>query len=406
MTYNEEATDDVSWSNDLDVDTVEEEYVSPLASGDYESVDDDIDPEEIVNEDLLADDSFTDEDDSEFDFSDDSSDEELDFDISDDSEVSPVEGVIVLADESPVADLDVPKPLSVEEAKELTEHIRSTADVLYVLVARAHAGKAHLALGYKNFESYVKEEFNISRSRAYQFLNQANVIAAIEASTPDGTLIKISEAAARDLKNFVNELTPEIRERTEGLSPDAAGEVVEDLVADYRERSKKPIDEDNDFDIDDIDLDDIDFELPDFGGESSGGGGGSEFDNMEDFDNLDDLLNDNDTPGFDEDPSSFRQKVEHVYAFYTALTSLEKMPDVSEIIGAIPEARRPHIDSSLPKALAWLTAANEAWEAQKSGVATPDEDFESNEDFDVREDTELVEENDYSDDFTDIDNEQ
>lgn len=406
MTYNEEATDDVSWSNDLDVDTVEEEYVSPLASGDYESVDDDIDPEEIVNEDLLADDSFTDEDDSEFDFSDDSSDEELDFDISDDSEVSPVEGVIVLADESPVADLDVPKPLSVEEAKELTEHIRSTADVLYVLVARAHAGKAHLALGYKNFESYVKEEFNISRSRAYQFLNQANVIAAIEASTPDGTLIKISEAAARDLKNFVNELAPEIRERTEGLSPDAAGEVVEDLVADYRERSKKPIDEDNDFDIDDIDLDDIDFELPDFGGESSGGGGGSEFDNMEDFDNLDDLLNDNDTPGFDEDPSSFRQKVEHVYAFYTALTSLEKMPDVSEIIGAIPEARRPHIDSSLPKALAWLTAANEAWEAQKSGVATPDEDFESNEDFDVREDTELVEENDYSDDFTDIDNEQ
>lgn len=406
MTYNEEATDDVSWSNDLDVDTVEEEYVSPLASGDYESVDDDTDPEEIVNEDLLADDSFTDEDDSEFDFSDDSSDEELDFDISDDSEVSPVEGVIVLADESPVADLDVPKPLSVEEAKELTEHIRSTADVLYVLVARAHAGKAHLALGYKNFESYVKEEFNISRSRAYQFLNQANVIAAIEASTPDGTLIKISEAAARDLKNFVNELAPEIRERTEGLSPDAAGEVVEDLVADYRERSKKPIDEDNDFDIDDIDLDDIDFELPDFGGESSGGGGGSEFDNMEDFDNLDDLLNDNDTPGFDEDPSSFRQKVEHVYAFYTALTSLEKMPDVSEIIGAIPEARRPHIDSSLPKALAWLTAANEAWEAQKSGVTTSDEDFESNEDFDVREDTELVEENDYSDDFTDIDNEQ
>jgi len=405
MTYNEEATDDVSWSDDLDVDTVEEEYVSPLASGDYESVDEDIDPEEIVNEELLADDSFTDGDESEFDFSDDSSDDELDFDISDVADETPVEGVIVLADESPVADLDVPKPLSVEEAKELTEHIRSTADVLYVLVARAHAGKAHLALGYKNFESYVKEEFNISRSRAYQFLNQANVIAAIESSTPDGTQIKISEAAARDLKNFVNELAPEIKERTEGLSPDEAGEIVEDLVADYRERSKKPIDEDNDFDIDDIDLDDIDFALPDFDGESSGSGGGSEFDNMEDFDNLDDLLNDPDSSGFDEDPSSFRQKVEHVYAFYTALTSLEKMPDVAEIIGAIPEARRPHIDSSLPKALAWLTAANEAWEAQKSGVEASKDDFESNEDFDVREDEELVEENDYSDDFTDIENE-
>jgi hypothetical protein len=412
MTYNEETTDDVSWADDLDVDTVEGDYVSPLASGDYESVDEDADPEELVNEDLLdaSDDfDFSDEasDDSDFEISDEtetSDDDFSDFEISGEED-SPVEGVIVLAEETHVADLDVPQPLSVEEAKELTEHIRSTADVLYVLVARAHAGKAHIALGYKNFESYVKEEFNISRSRAYQFLNQANVIAAIESVTPDGTQIRISEAAARDLKNFVNELAPELKERTEGLSPDAAGEVVEDLVTEFRERSKKPIDEDNDFDIDDIDLDDIDFDLPEFGNEGSTGGGGSEFDNMEDFDNLDDLLNDTDNSGFDEDPSSFRQKVEHVYAFYTALTSLEKMPDVSEIINAIPEARRPHIDASLPKALAWLTAANEAWEAQKSGISNEDEDFDSNDAEGVREDEELVETNDYSDDFTDIEDE-
>lgn len=369
MTYNDQATDEESWADDLDVDTepvvgtVEEDYVSPLFSGDMESIED-------------VDETLDEEQDSEV----------LEFEDSDDE---PVEGVIVLSDDTLSTELEVAPPLSVEEATELTEHIRSTADVLYVLVARAHAGKAHIALGYKNFQSYVKEEFNISRSRAYQFLNQANVIAAIEASTPDGTLIKISEAAARDLKNFVDELAPELKERTDGLSAEEAGEVVEDLVADYRERSKKPIDEDSDFDIDDIDLDDIDFDLPDFDGEPSGKSGGSEFDNMADFDNLDDLLDDNDNSSFNEDPSSFRNKVENVYAFYTALTALEKMPDVSDIIGAIPEARRHHIDTSLPKALAWLTLANEAWEAQKSGENSENsEDFEFSNDDDVRENKE------------------
>lgn len=385
MTYNEEVTEDESWADDLDVDVKEDDYVSPLFSGDLESLEEEEDVE------------FGDDEDVEF--SDDSESEGFL------SEGEPVEGVIVLADETPGTEIEVAQPLTVQEATELTEHIRSTADVLYVLVARAHAGKAHLALGYKNFESYVKEEFNISRSRAYQFLNQANVIAAIEASTPDGTRIKITEAAARDLKNFVDELAPDLKERTEGLSPEEAGDVVEDLVADYRERSKKPIDEDSDFDIDDIDLDDIDFDLPDFGDDSSGGkSGGSEFDDMEGFDNLDDLLDDSDNSGFNEDPSSFRNKVENVYAFYTALTALEKMPDVNEIISAIPEARRPHIDSSLPKALAWLTAINEAWNGQKTEENSENgEDFVNSASDDVREDDEeLVYEDVDSSEDTDI----
>lgn len=369
MTFNEEATEDESWLDDLGSEetVVDEEYVSPLASGSLETVENADDTEE---------------------------DDDLDIDFEEDIEMDePLEGVLVAVpeDSTDLAGFEPDKPLSVEEAQELTEHIRSTADVLYVLVARAHAGKAHVALGYKNFESYVKEEFNISRSRAYQFLNQANVIAAVESAAPEGTKIRITEAAARDLKNFVNELTPDIKERTEGLTPEDAGEVIEELVSDYRERSKKPvIDEAEDFNIDDFNTDDDDelFNFDNEGGESKGGGG-SEFDGMEDFDNLDGIIDEPTDESGVEDPAAFRKTVETVYAFYTALTALEKMPDFEEIIDAIPDARKASIDSSLPKALAWLTTANAVWASHKNA----DEDVEdsSDEDFDFSDDEDASE---------------
>lgn len=383
MTENQEPLEDNSWADefDLDTDDTADGYVSPLASGTVESVDTDD-----------TNDDFTDI-----------------IDVVDAEVESPtVEGILVDESALAVVDLEEHKDLSVEEAQELTEHIRSAADMLYVLVARAHAGKAHIALGYGNFADYVRDEFDISRSRAYQFLNQASVIAAVEASTPLGTKIKITEAAARDIKNLIDELAPELKERTEGMSPDEAGDVVEELVNDYRERSKKPLDEE--VDLSDIDLDDIDFDLPEFDGESSGGGNKSDFENMENFDNLDDLLNDDeDDSGFNEDPSSFRNKVENVYAFYTALTALEKMPDVSEIISAVPDARKSQIDSSLPKALAWLTQANQVWNDQKEDknvdldqeIELEDDIFEFPEDEDVREQLNYL-----SDDFTDIESEQ
>jgi hypothetical protein len=63
-----------------------------------------------------------------------------------------VEGVVTdFADDydAPTADLavagpsvdsvDISTPMDMDEARELTEQIRSTADVLYVLIARAHA---------------------------------------------------------------------------------------------------------------------------------------------------------------------------------------------------------------------------------------------------------------------------
>lgn len=386
--------DDDSWADDFDGDISiddevgEDDYVSPLSSG--------------VVENLEGDDSdFSDFEDEAVSAEDDSA-----------SESTALEGVVIPDEKAPGDNLDFTRPLSREEAEELTEHIRSTADVLYVLIARAHAGKAYLALGYSSFEKYVKTEFDISRSRAYQFLNQAHVIDAITAAAPDGTHVKISEAAARDLKNFVNELAPEIKERTEGVDPEDAGAIIEDLVNDYRERAKKPQEEENDFNVDDLSLDDIDFDIPDFdsNGSEGGGKGGSDFDDLDGFDNLDDIPGDVATGGFDEDPLEFRAKVENTYSFYTAIAALDKMPSVEEVVQAIPDARRSHIDATLPKVLAWLQEFSDKWNAVPGEDSSTESQSNNNDEAENNEAENNEVENDdfadFNDDFADIDTEE
>lgn len=381
----------------------EEDYVSPLASGDVEEI------EEI------------DLDDDDFDFDDEEDDDTFVSDLADDEIVSDDEegftadfedsGSTALAvnDEGAGELIEAPA-LSVEEATELTEHIRSTADVLYVLVARAHAGKAHVALGYANFAEYVKAEFNISRSRAYQFLNQASVIAAIEDATPEGTHFRLSEAAARDLKNYVEELAPAIREATEGLGSNEAGKVVESMVGEYRDKLKdeksKAADDSFDADLDmNFDLDDIDYDAPSFDGEG-GGGGGSQFDDMDNFDNLDDF--DSATGSTSSDPSIdieeasvFRTKLENVYAFYAALNSLEKMPPAEEIIDSIQESRRSHLNASIPKAKAWLDSIYDSWFA-KDGNSPVEADNDTETGSVEESDAESVEFEDFNNDFDDL----
>lgn len=375
----------------VDIDEAESKYASLLADDEdseavLETIEDDDDSDESDDDDS----DESDEEDSE-DFDEDYASDFENMDLSEDFDEdndsledtdSPNADVALLSEGGTA--LEIPE-LTVEQAQELTEHIRSTSDVLYVLVARAHAGKAHKAMGYSDFGAYVKAEFDISRSRAYQFINQANVIQAIEESTPEGTQFKLSEAAARDLKNYVEELAPEIRDATKDLDPSEAGAVVEEMVSDYRDKLNQ---ENNDFADTDFDLDfgDVEYDAPSFDGEG-GSGGGSQFDDMENFDNLDDFdpnHGDSDDRAIDiEEASVFRKKLEDVYAFYTALSSLEQMPDVQDIIDSVQESRRSHLNTSLPKAKAWLDAMHEAWfsgenaqEATDMGATHEDEDIE------------------------------
>jgi hypothetical protein len=92
-------------------------------------------------------------------------------------------------------------------AVELTDSIRASATATYILVKRAHDGKAWKALGYDTWSDYVIKEFDMTTSRSYQLLNQANVIKELEAVVPEGAQILLTEKEARDIKNELPRIT-------------------------------------------------------------------------------------------------------------------------------------------------------------------------------------------------------
>jgi hypothetical protein len=127
--------------------------------------------------------------------------------------------------------------LDYEGALELTQRIKSTSSELWDLLLEAHQGKAWRALGYLSWRDYVGSEFQMSRSRAYQLVDQAIVIAEIEAAAGASTSVDISEAAARDLKPHLPDVVDAVKDRIiSGVEPDAA---VRAVVAEVR-RAKSP----------------------------------------------------------------------------------------------------------------------------------------------------------------------
>lgn len=249
--------------------------------------------------------------------------------------VAPVDGQPVIAQF-----LDMTSPLTVEEARELTEHIRSTSDVVFVLLSRAHAGKAWEALGYESWASYVGTEFDISRSRSYQLLNQASVIEAIEGAVPDGTDFTISEAAARDLRSIIGDIVPEIQAATYDLPPTEAGEVVEEMVDRYREeiRDRKTA-KDEEAAADQYER------AP----HSPGNGTWT-------------------PPPVDEDDMAdsmqVRRNFQAVYDLYSSVSALKGMPGIQDVINTIPPERRIQVNANVPVALAWLQEFSNAWFAE------------------------------------------
>lgn len=271
--------------------------------------------------------------------------------------------------------IDITAPLNMDEARELTDRIRSAADMLWVLIARAHAGRAWEALGYSSFESYVREEFDISRSRGYQLLNQARVVEAIEAATPDGTELRLSEAAARDIKGVIDEVVPEVESRTAGLAPDEAGDVVEEIVNEFRERVREQREQ---RDEDDLEAQERETDLAERRGfsDSSGGSYPTPAPVAPVYDDEDDF-----------DPALVRRNVQAAYDLYSSLNALKSMPDQADVINTIPVERRVQVNEALSPALAWLQEFDTRWQAQISAVADgfDDGDEFGDEDFDESE---------------------
>lgn len=268
-------------------------------------------------------------------------------DIAFDEEIDIIEpGDLDILDD---ADIDIFDPLTEDEARALTDTIRNAVDVVWALIARAHAGGAWKALGYDTWGDYVRVEFDMSRSRSYQLLDQARVVREIESAVPEGTPVRITEAAARDLKGVLEEVVPEIRERTDGLAPGDAADVLDEIVAEQRERLRDTHDDDDD----------------DFLGDYAGGGNGSggnfgDGDGTRSRSNRPDAFDDDD--GDDVDVVAIRRAVNAAHDLYSSLSALAGLPqDLTDVVDIIPPERYAQIDGNLRLATANLEKFYTLW---------------------------------------------
>lgn len=279
----------------------------------------------------------------------------------------------------PVSSINLPldsTELTTEQAVKLTETIRNASEVLWILISRAHAGKAWLALAYPSWESYVYAEFDMSRSRSYQLLDQARVIREIEAAVPTGTQIHMSEAAARDLRGILDEVIPQIKERTEGLVPEEASIVVDQIVDEKRtgllegkqeaiirerEEAYSRVDEESDSEAFDSSLSAREsrdrFENPPVPGNP--------------------LASMAPVPApraNDVDVVKIRKNVNAAHDIYSSLSALSSLPEeLEEVVAIIAPERYAQIDTHLEKAMENLLHFHKLWKSRGESEETQDE---------------------------------
>lgn len=128
-------------------------------------------------------------------------------------------------------------------AEEVTEAIKSYATATWVLVKRAHDGKAWKSLGYSTWADYVKTEFDMSASRSYQLINQAEVITALEDAAPTGTRLLLTEAQTRDIKQQLPRITEKVKKETSGDDPAMAASKINEMVEKEREAIHNDLDD-------------------------------------------------------------------------------------------------------------------------------------------------------------------
>ena len=121
-------------------------------------------------------------------------------------------------------------------AKQLTNDIKSTSTALYVLLKRAHDTKAWKALGYNSWTEYIEKEFEFSRARSYQLINQANVIEEINEAS--GVELYLTESEARSIKKRLPEITEKLEEVKDFDDEEEAKERAREII----EESKEEID--------------------------------------------------------------------------------------------------------------------------------------------------------------------
>lgn len=85
--------------------------------------------------------------------------------------------------------------MAFDEAKQLTEQIRAGTLDLWKLIVRAHDERAWAALSYPGFGEYVRQEFSMSRAKAYRLLDYGHLQEALShCETKPGQLASVELA--------------------------------------------------------------------------------------------------------------------------------------------------------------------------------------------------------------------
>lgn len=253
--------------------------------------------------------------------------------------------------------LDDVDDMTESEAVEITAAIRSTITATYVLLYRAHEGKAYKALGYETWRDYISGEFDFSVQRSYQLLDLAKTVEVIESVTPEGTDITLTEAQARDIKRELPKITERVQEETSGKSPEDASSIVDGIIDDAREQQKeeekvlKADDEKREQQEQDAENARLEAEAdallePDVDTNLTDGASGD----YADFD-------------VEGDGSELSKRdTMALYNFFNILTGFESLPEPSDMLKLIPQEREEQVNEALLEITGWFNSFHTLWD--------------------------------------------
>lgn len=107
--------------------------------------------------------------------------------------------------------------LTVDEARALTNEIKARTVQLWLLVERAHDGKAYAALGYNTWKEYAEKELQLSESRSFQLLDQAKVMRELAAAGVDvGNMDPVPARVVAKVKHALPQVREAAKEALQG----------------------------------------------------------------------------------------------------------------------------------------------------------------------------------------------
>ena len=247
-------------------------------------------------------------------------------------------------------------------ARQITEAIKGSSTATYILLARAHKHKAYKVLGYSSFRAYCETELEISAQHGYNLLNLDKVIKEIETVIPEGSVVKLTEFQAREIKNMLPQITEKIKHEIEGKQPDEVRDIVNSIVEEARtqkknedkakeewhstledaadeilkeDRPKRKKDKD-DFSLDDDELEELKSSLK-----------------------LDESPKRNDeSPDLAKAPDG---PANPVGKFIQVLKSIEELAEPEVIIPKIHESKAADVEDKVLESIAWLENFYEVW---------------------------------------------